>query len=202
MSGAATGATSSLSGCVQVGTSLAAFGAAASPGGTPQPALWRSSDGTSWARVPVSAFASAAPLPLVSLAADGEDWLAAANPDPTADPVTAGVVGARGPAATAARDAGVGPPPSIEDGQEALWLSSNGGSAWQLVDTATAPWIGNQRSQLNLVGFAQGSPIQGTSASQATATPVVVGVVDGQLAVWTGTAAPGQGSGTGAGGGS
>lgn len=180
------GATSSLSGCVEVGSDLVAFGVGSSANGSPQPALWRSTDGTSWARVAVSAFSSGAPVPLVSLAADGQYWIAAANPDPGADPLQAGVAGGRGPSASAGGDAGVGPPPSVENGREALWVSANAGAAWQLIDTATAPWLGTQRSQIDLVAFATGTAVH-TAATPPSATPVVVGLVDGQLAVWTGT---------------
>jgi hypothetical protein len=156
----------------------------------------------------------------VSLATNGGYWLAAADPDPAADPLVPGVLGAAGRAASAATDAGVGPAPSIEDGRVGLWLSTNSGSVWQAVDTATSPWLAAQRTTLDLVGFA-GHPVlpSGTAGSagsavhasattlpaftstpttlppSASATPVVVGVVDGQLAVWTGTLAGAGGTG-------
>ena len=176
------GATASMSGCAAAGSTLAGFGTAPASNGAPQPAVWRSGDGVTWTRTPVSAFGSGTPTPLVSLATEGGDWLAAANPDPTADPLQPGVAGARGPAATAGDDGGVGPAPSVEDGREALWLSADGGTAWQLLDTAAAPWLGNQRSSIDLVAF-------------VGATPVVVGAADGQLVVWIGTAVPQASSG-------
>lgn len=180
------GATQTMSGCIAAGGGLAAYGTATSAGTMPGPAVWRSTDGTSWSRVAPSAFTSAGPgalvtmSPLVSLAADGNDWLAAANPDPTADPTAPGLEGAAGPASATSLDAGVGPVPSVEDGRDGLWLSTDGGGAWQVLDTSAAPWLGTERAELDLVGFAGGP-------GGAPVVPVVVGVVDDQLAVWTGT---------------
>lgn len=189
------GGTVSMSGCEQVGPGLVAFGLATASGGAPQPALWRSSDGASWARSAISAFTSGAPAPLLSLAADGDYWLATANPNPAANPLQPGSAGTRGPAAGAGTDAGVGPAPSLEDGRQAVWLSVDGGTAWQLLDTATAPWLGSQRSGVDLVGFVS-SPGGGPSTSlQGAPTPVVAGVADGQLVVWIGTPAPQASSG-------
>lgn len=55
-----------------------------------------------------------------------------------------------------------------------MWLSTDGGSSWQAVDTATPPWLGTDGSSAGLVAF-------------AGSTPVLAGTVDGQLAVWTGS---------------
>lgn len=173
------GGTTSLSGCLAVGSGLVAFGSGTATSGVPQPALWRSTDGASWTREAVSAFGSGPTTPIISLAAGGQNWLAASNPDPLADPLQPGAPGERGPAATAGEDAGVGPSPSIENGRDALWLSTDSGTAWQLIDTATAPWLGGELSQIDLVGF--------TSAAAGHSVPVVVGVMDGQLAVWVGS---------------
>jgi hypothetical protein len=165
--------------------------------------------------VPVSAFSAGPASPLLSLASDGAYWLAAANPDPGADPLTPGVAGATGPAATAGGDASVGPPASVQDGRDALWLSLNGGSAWQLLNTSAAPWLGAEQTELDLVGFvpaptpsapsarhaaeaATTSTTAGGSSPGAANVPaaVVVGTVDGQLAVWVGTAAQPSSSST------
>ena len=209
------GGTVSMSGCEQVGSSLVAYGLATTSSGAPQPALWRSGDGTTWARSSVSGLAAGGPAPLLSLAADGDYWLAAANPDPTANPIQPGGAGSRGPAAGAGTDAGVGPSSSLEDGRQAVWLSSDGGSAWQILDTSTAPWLGSQQSSVDLTGFVSGSAVHaatppggapstttsganggaGGTAAQTLPTPVVTGVVDGQLVVWIGTPAPQASSG-------
>ncbi len=196
------GSTETMSGCLQAGAGLFAYGSAPSPSGVSEPAMWRSTDGTNWARVGVSAFAPAAAGPLVSAAQSDGFWLAAGNPDPQADPFQAGVAGWPGPAATAGTDAGVGPRASVEDGRDGLWLSSDGGSIWQLIDTATAPWLGDDLARIDLVGFAPTggtlssavhatSPAGSTTTSSSTSlprtspttpTPVVVGTVNGQLA--------------------
>jgi hypothetical protein len=219
-SGPPPGAAQSMSGCVTAGPTLVAFGTGTTPSGAPQPAVWRSGDGVSWTRVPVTAFSAGSANPLVSLATNGGYWLAAADPDPGADPLVPGVLGAAGRAASAATDAGVGPAPSIEDGRVGLWLSTNSGSVWQAIDTATSPWLAAQRTTLDLVGFAAhpalptgtagsaGSAVHASATTLpgststpttlppgASATPVVVGVVDGQLAVWSGTLAGAGGGG-------
>jgi hypothetical protein len=105
---------------------------------------------STWNRVSVSAFGPLSPNPLVSMATDGANWLAAARPIDDASPS-----------------------PSLETGQEGLWLSTNAGASWQAVDTFIEPWRKADRSELYLVAF-------------ATGTPVIAGVVDGRLAVWTG----------------
>ncbi|MDE3202999.1 MAG: hypothetical protein KGQ66_02115 [Acidobacteriota bacterium] len=205
-----------MSGCLAAGSALLAFGSVSTPGGGSQPALWRSTDGAAWSRLNINGFASGAPAPVISVAASGGAALAVANPDPTADPITGGSLGARGPAASGATDAAVGPAMSADGGRDALWLSLGDPSNWQLVDTATAPWLGVEDSQLDLAGFAPaGSAGRGTTTSTTTTTPIstpapastststsgsrstaaadnnalplVVGVVDGQLAVWAGT---------------
>jgi hypothetical protein len=144
------GSTESMSGCVGTASGLTAYGVAPAPGGAPAPATWQSADGTAWNRVSVSAFGPLSPNPLVSMATDGANWLAAARPIDDASPS-----------------------PSLETGQEGLWLSTNAGASWQAVDTFIEPWRKADRSELYLVAF-------------ATGTPVIAGVVDGRLAVWTG----------------
>jgi hypothetical protein len=191
-----------MAGCLAAGSGLVAYGSTVGQGGGTQPALWRSGDGTSWSRIAVAAFATGTPAPLVSVAQAKGSWLAAANPDPGVDPFVTGAAGRPGPAATSGTDAGVGPAPSVDNGRTGLWLSLNGGSAWQLINTSTAPWMGGDRSEIDLVGFAppaDGAAVHATTTStSATSTgpsgagpavPVVVGVVDGRLAVWTGTSA-------------
>ena len=66
------------------------------------------------------------------------------------------------------------PPPGASAGSTVgLWRSSDAGRTWQRLPTAATPWSGAIDSQVDQVGFA------GASA-------VVVGQVDGQLAVWLG----------------
>ena len=57
-----------------------------------------------------------------------------------------------------------------------LWRSGDAGLTWQQLDTSSAPWVGALDSEVTQVGFL------GTSA-------VVVGKVDGRLALWVGTPA-------------
>jgi hypothetical protein len=188
------GSVQSMSGCVQTPSGLLAFGTATSSTGSPEPALWHSANGASWTRLPVAAFAAGTPGPLVSVATAGQYGLAVASPDPATDPLRPA---GPGPAATAATDAAVGPPPSLEDGREGLWLSLDGGTTWQQLDTSVAPWLGSSRSQLSLVGFAGGTPTGTGSSTTAAGTgagpaaPVVVGTVDGALAIWTAAASAG-----------
>lgn len=174
----ATGGTESISGCLNEGTGLVAYGMSTGSGGVPVPALWRSTDGSVWVRSSPSGFGSDSPAPLVDLAASGDDWIAIANPDPQGGPIesaTSGQVAPDGPASAAGTDGAVGPVPSLGNGEDAVWLSADGGSTWQLINTSVPPWPGTSYAAVDLVGF-------------AGKVPVVIGVADGQLAVWTGTA--------------
>jgi hypothetical protein len=56
-----------------------------------------------------------------------------------------------------------------------LWLSQDGGSTWLPVDTLGSPWQVTGPAQLDLAGFTADGP-------------VVIGTVDGRLAVWLGSA--------------
>ena len=144
------GSSESMSGCVGTASGLTAYGVAPATGGAPAPATWQTPDGSAWSRVAVTAFGAETPTPLASLATDGEKWLAAARPSSDATPA-----------------------PSLQSGQEGLWLSTDGGSSWQAIDTFIDPWLKAEKSELYLVTF-------------ATGTPVIAGAVDGQLAVWIG----------------
>lgn len=184
---AATGGFETMSGCARSADGLVAWGGATTAGGASAPAIWRSTTGAAWNRVDVTAFDRGSPSPLTDLAAYANVQLAVADPDPADGPVatspapTAGAAGATtpaptGPAATGASAGAVGPSPTLENGEGGLWLSTDSGSSWQAVDTATPPWVGTDGSRAVLVGF-------------AGSTPVVVGSVDGRLAVWTGAPA-------------
>jgi hypothetical protein len=54
-----------------------------------------------------------------------------------------------------------------------IWLSSDRGSLWQALDTIGSPWDGIETARIDLAAFAGG-------------VPVVVGTLDGRLAVWSG----------------
>jgi len=71
--------------------------------------------------------------------------------------------------AVAAQPAGAGMSAS------GLWLSQDGGSTWLPVDTLGSPWQVTGPAQLDLAGFTADGP-------------VVIGTVDGRLAVWLGSA--------------
>lgn len=142
-----------MTGCLPTGNAFLAYGAAAGPAGTRDPALWQSTGGVTWSRQTVAAFKGQGDGPITDLALRGTTWLAvsgASSKPPTA--VTA--------------SAGVG-----------LWRSEDAGGTWQAVPTSGAPWSAGLDSGADLVAFA------GTTA-------VVVGQVDGGLAVWTGHPQP------------
>ncbi len=75
--------------------------------------------------------------------------------------------------------AGAVPVASSAAARVSLWRSEDAGGTWQQVGADGVPWTARLYSQADLVGF-------------AGATAVVVGQVDGGLAVWVGTTpAPG-----------
>lgn len=178
------GTVETMSGCARTSGGLVAWGTSSTPGGASVPALWRSGTGTAWSRVNVAAFTPGTAYPITDLADGGSVWVAVSDPNPMAGPHPAGAPG--GPAAPAGPTAGTGPDATFDNGQVGIWLSPDAGSTWQALDTATPPWLGTGESQADLVAF-------------AGATPVLAGSLDGQLAVWTGTAVavrsgPGGGS--------
>lgn len=176
--GPAAGSFESISGCARTSSGLVAWGSSTTSGGVSVPAVWRSATGSSWTRLSVATFSAGSPAPLTDLAASGQVVMALAEPDPAdgPDPIEPGPVPTAGPAASAVTPAPVGPAPTLENGQLGLWLSSDGGTTWNAVDTAAPPWLGNSGSQVGLVAF-------------AGHTPVLAGTIDGTLAVWTGVAA-------------
>ncbi|MBV9660654.1 MAG: hypothetical protein JO337_05810 [Acidimicrobiales bacterium] len=161
--GPALGSDEAMIGCLDTGNGLAAYGSAAGSGGAPAPGLWRSATGASWTRQSVAAFAAGVPGPITDLASAGSDWLAVADP-------------AQAPAGSI-QSSPVGPVPTIENGMNGMWLSSDSGQTWQRVNVTSAPWPGTLQTQVELCSFA------GT-------TPLVVGAADGRLAVWIGTPIP------------
>lgn len=147
-----------MTGCLTTGNAFMAYGAAAGPKGTLDPAVWQSTDGTSWTRQPVAAFTGQGDGPITDLALRGTTWLAVSGGD----------------AAQAEADRA--------SSTITIWRSQDAGRTWQQLHTSSAPWDSGLYSSSELVGFAGGEA-------------VVVGQVDGGLAVWAG--APHASSGTG-----
>ena len=173
----ALGGTESMSGCVDVAGTLVAFGTSTLANGIPVPAVWKSTNGVAWVRSRVSSFVPGAANPIISLAGSGPDWIAVANPDPGADPGAPGPTpsaGGVGPAASTGSDAGLGFPLSLAPATDGLWFSADAGDSWQVLPTYGSPWLGTEDSKLDLVTF-------------ESATAVVAGTVDGELAVWVGS---------------
>ncbi len=211
------GETEEMSGCVAGRTSLVAYGTAAGPGGRPEPALWRSTDGTRWARTATAAFSPGDPFPIAAAARAASAWAAVGGsaPAPAAQQPPAGSP-AGSAAASSAAWAGAdalnpGQPPALDgvapaDAVAGMWLSFDGAATWQRVASDATPWgagPGAAAAGATTVPPAT-SPAAG-SAAGAAAQPqtgvdavaflgsavVVAGEVDGRLALWTGTPAAG-----------
>lgn len=150
--GGASGET--MTGCLDTGAGMVAYGTAAGSGGLPAPGLWRATDGSAWTRASVPAFAPGAPNPITSLSAQGTDWLAIANPS---GPVRAGA----------------------ETEPDGLWTSTDSGTTWQRVDLDIAPWPGTSDATVALAGFAGASAVVVGSSDGRLAlwvgTPVAAG---------------------------
>ena len=176
------GATESMSGCVDIGGTLVAFGSSTSPNGNSVPAVWKSTDGATWVRSKVSSFVAGTADPITSLANNGSEWIALANPDPGAHPQAPGPspgAGGVGPAASMGTDTGLGSPLASTPTEDGIWLTTNAGESWQSVPLDTIPWLTSANLQLDLVAF-------------QSKVAVLVGTVAGQLAVWVGTPSSGQ----------
>lgn len=195
---AASGATTYV--VAAVGSTIPATSSAAV---APQAAAWTYSPGRGWQYTPVTpsppvgasasmsgcvatasgliAFgvapaASGAPAPATWQSGDGTSWsriavgaFGAGSPNPLVSLATDG----DNWLAAARPNGDTGPSASLQDGRDGLWLSIDDGTSWQAIDTFVDPWLKADRSEVDLVAF-------------ATSTPVIAGVVDGQLAVWTG----------------
>lgn len=202
------GATSS-GGAAAVGTAITAAGSGTF---SRSAAAWWTGTGSSWRRAAItpgpsagvaetivgclhtatglvaygtSAGAGGAPAPALWRSTTGISWarqpvaaFAANTPNPISDLATYGPewLAVANPAAAPASGP-PGPHPTTENGMDGLWLSNNSGQSWERVDVSGAPWRGTFETELALTGY-------------AGATPVVVGTVDGRLAVWTGSPAP------------
>jgi hypothetical protein len=136
-------------------TGFDAFGTADAPLASVGPAFWVSPRGTQWTRQTASPFGTGFPFPAVDVARSGPVWLATSGGSTPA-------VGWTGPQSL------------LPVAQSGLWRTTDGGSAWQRLDTNGAPWQGDQPAQIARVALLGG-------------IPVVAGQEDGRLAVWVGT---------------
>lgn len=171
------GGTETVTGCVDIGGSLVAFGTSTAANGGPVPAVWTSDDGVAWSRLAVSGFVAGSPNPIIGMAGHGSYRLAVANPYPAASPNAPGPTSSSagiGPAASTPTDAGLGSPLGLAPSGSGLWASTDSGHTWRLVATYTSPWSDMQGTQLDSVAFQAGKA-------------VVVGTVEGELAVWVGS---------------
>lgn len=148
-------------GCARTGSGFAAFGAATSTGGD-SPLVWTSADGARWTRPDSSAFGGGTPGPLTALAVSGTSWLAVASAARDAEPD--GFPGGWHAGPTAPEGAQLG-----------VWISQDGGTTWQRLDSAGGVWDDAQGAVLEGAGFAAGRA-------------VVAGRLDGRIVVWTGAA--------------
>lgn len=175
------GSDEAMDGCTAAGHGVLAWGQAPGAGGA-QPALWSSSDGTSWTRVaPGSRHQSSvippgAGGPWTDVAVSGSSWLAVGGSPPATlalpdDPRWASDSPYPSPPSAAA---------TAPSGGAGVWLSTDAGAAWQLVASDTAPWTGAELST--------------TVAAWAGANAVVAGDVNGGLAVWVGRPTASSGS--------
>ncbi|HEX4863096.1 MAG TPA: hypothetical protein VFV02_03435, partial [Acidimicrobiales bacterium] len=166
-SSSAGGALEWMDGCTPTGSGFAAYGATA-PSGSLTPALWTSADGTHWTLQGSDTFSHGAPAPITSVAASGTRWIAVAGTDPD------GSSSGANSSLTGFYGAALVYPPSASG--IAVWMSGDGGSSWQRVDTGDAVWEAAAGASLEKSGF-------------VGSTAVVAGVDDGRLQVWTGTPA-------------
>jgi hypothetical protein len=137
------------------------------------PGLWTSTDGSHWALQSAGSLGRASPAPLTALAESGLHWMAlAGSGEGAADAAqpAPGNLDSRG-----SYTAAVLYPPSAAGA--AVWMSSDGGTNWQRVDTGDPVWAAATGASLEQAGY-------------AGSTAVVAGTVDGRLAVWSATPEP------------
>jgi hypothetical protein len=131
---AAVGAAESMTGCLSTGNGYLAYGTSPGPAGTTDPALWQSSDGSSWTRQDVVAFTGSNAGAVTDLALQGTTWLATTS---------LGAVPTASSASSSAR----------------LWASSDAGATWSTLDTSAAPWTGALDVSATLAGFVGSGPV-------------------------------------------
>jgi hypothetical protein len=167
------GADVKMLGCVATSTGFIAYGQIPSRSGQNVPAIWTSPDGSTWTLAQTPTLTSAEASPFTDLDVDGSTWnavsggaipAAAESADPTVsvnDPVI--------PPADPATSTG-------PDGEAGVWQSIDGGAAWAQLATSGPAWAATQTlstDELTTVG----------------SDLIVVGQVDGRLAVWSGAPA-------------
>jgi len=162
------GSFTSVFGCLWTGNSFLAYGESTGGGQVEQPALWASSDGTSWQELPTTFTGiSGTPAggvqsaPLDGIATGTTTWLGLSGEgDLPSEVWPAAVGGAAGALFTPA----------------GLWASVDAGDTWQQVNTEVPALMGAVYAQVD-------------AAAYVGEEPVVAGTVDGRLRVWVGTPA-------------
>ncbi|MGH9120751.1 MAG: hypothetical protein ACRDYC_02225, partial [Acidimicrobiales bacterium] len=158
------GASDAMLGCAQTTNGLIAFGQASGAAGEPVPGVWTSATGAAWTRQGVGVFDSA-PTPITGLARLGHTLVAVSG------------------AGSASSDPGASAPASSDPlqvsssaGPIGLWRSDDDGNTWQRLDTTNGPWLSAAGAHVDQAAF-------------LGSTPVVIGSVGGQLAVFVGASA-------------
>jgi hypothetical protein len=137
---APSGSAEAIVGCLSTGNGYLAYGTSPGVAGASDPALWQSTDGTTWTRQNITAFAGTGAGPIDDLALQGTTWLATSG-------VTQPPGWAAAPTATSAASTAQ------------LWQSGDGGATWSALDTTSAPWTASLYATANLVGFVNDSPV-------------------------------------------
>jgi hypothetical protein len=167
------GASAVIEGCLFTGNGFIAYGETTGSGEAEGPALWSSTDGTTWQRQtaifvglsgrgPVGAEAS----PLDGIAYGSTTWLGVSGQGDL--PTQRWPAPAGGAAGAAPLSAG-------------LWASLDAGSTWQQLSTGMPPFVSAIYAQTD-------------QAVYVGQQPVVAGTVDGKLAVWVGSPTPTDGT--------
>ncbi len=160
-----------MDGCIATESGFVAFGATVSSGSL-VPALWTSTDGSRWSLQSTGSLGHTSPAPLTALAASGSHWMTLAGSGEGTANATQPAPGNLDPRGSYA--AAVLYPPSATGA--AVWMSSDSGTNWQRVDGGDPVWAAATGASLEQAGY-------------AGSTAVVAGILDGRLAVWSGTPA-------------
>lgn len=177
----------------EVASSVTAVGRAALAGGGTQAAAWSSNDGRHWVKDTVQppGITGGQDALVGCLAANGglvgygeapgpggvvpAVWRAASSGVWSLQTVSAFNAGSPSPLSDIAQSGAtyIAIGGSVVDGT-AVWQSGDGGSTWQALSAVGAPWVGWEPPVFDDVAFLGG-------------TAVMVGTVDGGLAVWLGS---------------
>jgi hypothetical protein len=164
------GADVTMLGCAATATGFVAYGEMPGPDGQQVPAVWSSPDGSTWTSLPAPTLASAESAPFTDVDVQGSTWIAVSG-GATPASATAGPAGGAGDRLVPAADAVAATGP---DGDAGVWLSADAGVSWSQVDTTSAAW-------------AAGESLSTDEVASTGSNLIVVGQVDGRLAVWSGT---------------